>query len=210
MITNVLTTLGITRDSVLWFWGKLGGLIVLFAALGGEVAQSQYGIPSKWFHVIQLLAAWLVFFSAQQSTSNLQGKKLAWCLPLLLIGSLGLSACASAHKVAIVADQSFATAVFALDDAEFQACQAHVLTTAQCGQLNGPIKQALTDVKAVSLAIKATPTGVPASLPALLKDLQAVQDAIRAATPILPSLAGQASDANQKAIALLTQLLGGK
>ena len=117
--------------------------------------------------------------------------------------------CASARTVAIQADQSFAAAVFALDDAEFQACQTRLLTEAQCARLNGPIKQMLTDVRLVTLAIKASPTGVPASLPALLQDLQALQDAMQAAGPAMPALVAKAGEANTKAIALLTQLLGG-
>lgn len=127
---------------------------------------------------------------------------------LLALALVVAGGCASARQIAIVADQSFATAVFALDDAAFQACQSKALADTQCAALNGPIKKALEDVKAVSLAIKASPTGIPATLPTLLKDLQAVQDAIREAGPILPSLGAHASDANQKAIALLTQLLG--
>lgn len=120
------------------------------------------------------------------------------------------SGCASARQTAIVLDESFAAAVFALDDAEFTACQARVLTEAQCSQLNGPIKKALEDVKAVTLAIKAAPNGgVPRSLPALLRDLQDVQSAIAAAQPVLPTLASQASAANLKAIELLTKLVGG-
>lgn len=127
---------------------------------------------------------------------------------MLVLGALA-SGCASAHRTAIVADQSFAAAVFALDDAEFNACGAKQLTAAQCAQLDGPIKRALGDVKLVSLAIKATPTGVPASLPALLADLQAVQDALRAAGPLLPALPNQASEASRLALALLAQLTKG-
>lgn len=120
-------------------------------------------------------------------------------------------ACASVRQVAIVADQSFAAAVFALDDAEHAACDAHVLSEAQCTAMNAPIKQALVDVQAITLAIKASPTsGVPSSLPALLKDLNDVQAVIAAMQPVLPDISIKASDANVKAIALLTQLMGGK
>lgn len=120
-------------------------------------------------------------------------------------------ACATVRQVAIVADQTFAAAVFALDDAEYAACQSHVLSEAQCAALNAPIKQALVDVKAVTLAIKASPTsGVPTSLPALLKDLGDVQAVIAALGPVLPDISVKASAANLKAIDLLTQLMGGK
>lgn len=130
---------------------------------------------------------------------------------LLVLLCVLASACASARQVAIVADQSFATAVFALDDAEYAACQAKVLTEAQCTALNGPIKQALVDVKAVTLAIKGSPQGgVPHSLPELLKDLGDVQAVISAMQPVFPDIAVKASAANLKAIDLLTQLMGGK
>lgn len=140
MITNVLTNLGITRDSVLWFWGKLVGLVVLITALGGETAYAQYGISPKWFHVIQLLAAWLMIFSAQQSTSNLNAKKSAWFLPLLLAGGLGLSACASlnvsAEKLvhaAIVQSEQLHTSR-ALTDDQFKAVNLELNKVAVAGR----------------------------------------------------------------------------
>lgn len=128
---------------------------------------------------------------------------------LLVVAAVG---CATVRQVAIVADQSFATAVFALDDAEYQAWQTHVISDAQHQKLNAPIRQALTDVKAVSTALKAAPaTGtVPQSLPDLLKDLNDVQAVIAALQPLVPTIAARATDANSKAIALLTQLVGGK
>lgn len=71
IVPNTLSKLGISRDSALWFWGKLSGAILFIASVGGEAASAQYGIPTKWIHVIQILAAWLMYFSAQQSTSKL-------------------------------------------------------------------------------------------------------------------------------------------
>lgn len=129
---------------------------------------------------------------------------------LLVLLCVLASACTSVRQVAIVADQSFATAVFALDDAEYQACQSKVLSEAQCTALDGPIKQALVDVKAVSQAIKASPKdGVPVSLPALLRDLGDVQAVIAAMAPVLPDISAKAYAANSKAIELLNKLIGG-
>lgn len=131
---------------------------------------------------------------------------------LLVLGvCCSLVACATARQISITADAAFSVAVFALDDAEFQACQTHVLTQAQCDKLNGPIKQALVDVKAVTLALKAAPSNgtIPHSLPDLLRDLADVQGVINALQPMLPMIAVKATDANQLAIALLTQLAGG-
>lgn len=73
MIARWLTALGITRDSALFFWGKLTGAILFLASIGAEHASQQFGIPPGWMHAIQIAAAWLVFFSAQQSTSRLPG-----------------------------------------------------------------------------------------------------------------------------------------
>ncbi len=130
-----------------------------------------------------------------------------WMIGLALLGA----ACSTAtRQYAIVADQAFAITVFALDDAEYTACQQRVMTPFQCASLNGPIKQALEDVKAVTLAIKATPVGtVPASLPQLLKDLDDVQHVILALQVVAPEIASKAAAANTAAISLLTQLAGG-
>lgn len=70
-ITNKLIELGITRDSVVWFWGKLTGTVLFLAAMGAQA--SHYGIPAKWTGAIQIAALWLTYFSAQQSTSKLYG-----------------------------------------------------------------------------------------------------------------------------------------
>jgi hypothetical protein len=72
MITSYLTSLGLTRDSALWFYGKIAGAILFLASIGAEA--TNYGIPSKWLHVIQIAAMWITYFSAQQSTSQLNGK----------------------------------------------------------------------------------------------------------------------------------------
>ncbi len=77
-------------------------------------------------------------------------------------------------------------------------------------KLNPTIVQALSDVKAVTLAIKATPKGVPASLPDLLKDLQRLRQALSELDVLLPGLANTTSTAETKALALLSQLVGGR
>lgn len=119
--------------------------------------------------------------------------------------ALTFGGCAHARHVAVVADASFATAIFALDDAELQACQQHVLTQAQCDAANPKIKQALIDVRAVSLALQATPknVAVPKSLPDLLTDLTQVQ-AILAPSA---ALGGQAALAASKAQTALDQAI---
>jgi len=153
------------------------------------------------------------YFKTRSEDSILN--KFAKAVPVILVAAalgVSLASCAKARQVAIAADQSYAAAVFALDDAEYQAWQAHVLSDAQHAKLNPPIKKALADVKAVTLAIKAAPASgqIPMSLPDLLKDLNDVQAVIVQLQPVIPSIADKAVAANTKAIALLTQLAGGK
>lgn len=136
----------------------------------------------------------------------------ALLLACVLAGG-AVSACASARQVAITADQSFATAVFAIDDAEwaaYQACKPAPACEARHAKLNPVVKQALADVKAVTAAIKAVPSGMPSSLPDLLKDLLHVQEAIRAIDAVIPGLAEKTAAAETKALALLAQFVGGK
>ncbi len=71
LATDKLTKLGITRDSVVWFWGKVTGTILFLAAMGAQI--SNYGIPTKYTGAIQIAALWITYFSAQQSTSKLNG-----------------------------------------------------------------------------------------------------------------------------------------
>lgn len=71
LVSGNITKLGISRDSILWFWGKLAGAILFIATVGGEDALLKYGIPTSWSHIIQIAAAWILYFSAQQSTSQL-------------------------------------------------------------------------------------------------------------------------------------------
>lgn len=89
-------------------------------------------------------------------------------------------ACAHARHVAVVADATFARAVFAVDDAETKACQSGALSPATCALANPRIVAALQDVKALTLALQATPknVAVPKNLPDLLADLTATQNII--------------------------------
>lgn len=121
-------------------------------------------------------------------------------------------ACAHARHIAVQVDATVSTAIFAVDDAEFAACQAHVITQAQCDALNPKIKAALVDVKAVTAALQATPkTGtVPKTLPDLILTLRSVQ-AIALALPPSPATDGITSKVNtalDAAIALLSKIAG--
>lgn len=126
---------------------------------------------------------------------------------VVLAAALG-TGCAGARHVAVVADASFAQVVFAIDDAEFQACQSHlVITQAQCDSAGPKIKQALIDVQAATKAIQDTPKSAqpPTSLVGLLADLTAIQAIVGdlAPGPVKQSLSTSITTALQQAIAFL-------
>lgn len=139
---------------------------------------------------------------------------VAVVLASLLVG-FGLSACAKARHVAVVADATFAQSVFALDDAELSACQTHVLTDTQCASLNPLLREALVDVKVVTAAIQASPSSgvVPSTLPGLLKsleDIQAIVGPLSSAGGTLGVLASTTSTAMNQAIAVLSAIAGAR
>ena len=141
-------------------------------------------------------------------------KKLPVVIVAIVLGSS--VACASARHVAVVADASFAQAVFAVDDAEFEACKTNVppFTPEVCAAANPKIKQALIDVKTVTAALQATPTNgqLPKDMPSLIQNLTDVQAML---SPLAPSvikadIANKIQFALRLAIALLNSFAGAK
>ena len=130
----------------------------------------------------------------------------------LLSFTLVMAGCATTQQLVIKADIAYSTAVFALDDAEFSACHPTPppASADTCTILDVHLVKALQDVKAVTTAIKAAPTTIPTSLPALLTDLSSIQIELNAAAqiPAIANLANHTAEANAKAIALLTQIAG--
>ncbi len=131
---------------------------------------------------------------------------------MLIVVTL-MAGCATTQQLVIKADMAYATAVFALDDAEYAACHPPTLSLPKdtCDQLDAKIGQALQDVKRVTLAVQKTPGVVPVDLPSLLTDLNNIQGILVALPhmPIVTTLATKTADANAKAIALLAKI-GGK
>jgi hypothetical protein len=124
----------------------------------------------------------------------------------VLVVSLGCSG--GLRHIATLADVGYSQAVFALDDAEFNACQTGVLTPAQCVALNSKVKQALEDVKVITAYIQAMPksTMMPASLPYLLRDLSDLRAALAALltnNPAVDVLLELAKAAENKSLELL-------
>lgn len=131
-------------------------------------------------------------------------------LALALALSIG---CASVRHQAVAADVVLANAVFAVADAQSLACAPNGgLTAAQCTQTTPAIRQALVDVKAVSAAIKASPSGgtAPTSLASVMTNLQSVQLIVEPLSGLGPvmTLVSKLKVALSQAFALLSQLTG--
>lgn len=137
---------------------------------------------------------------------------------VLLVLGLGMSACAHTRHAAVVAEITFSKVVFAIDDTETKACQAHEMSDAACAAANPKIAAALLDARAVNIALQHTPknVAVPKNLPDLLTDLTAIQGIVTplAAAPSVPgsvkTLEQQIQDALTQTIALVRTFTGGK
>jgi hypothetical protein len=61
MLTNWLTGLGVTRDSAVWFWGRLVSGATLVLGLGPmDLLDPYLSEPSqKWLTMLAVLVLWL-------------------------------------------------------------------------------------------------------------------------------------------------------
>ncbi len=136
-------------------------------------------------------------------------------LGAILLGGTLLAGCAKARHVAVLADATFAQSVFAVDDAEFEACKTHIapFTVDVCAATDPKIKAALLDVKAVTAALQATPNAVtvPTNLPSLLKNLTDVQAILSPleASGTKQDIAAKIAAALTKAIAVINAFTTG-
>ena len=71
-ITSVLISLGITRDSLLWFWSRLVAGSLLVAS--GLIPLEDY--VGSWSRTIQVSAVIVLWLSGKYDSSPLPGKKL--------------------------------------------------------------------------------------------------------------------------------------
>jgi hypothetical protein len=144
--------------------------------------------------------------------SNVYLFLLLFLLALLLAAS---SACAKARHVAVVADQSVAAAVFAVDDGRREACQAQVLPAPTCMSLAITVLHAEQAVRAATAALQAAKPDefvVPADLVTVLSDLQSVQAVVAPlkASPGVGALAAKVDAAIGAASQLITNLIDRK
>lgn len=141
-------------------------------------------------------------------------------LLIALVACLLLTGCAAKQRhIAVAADYAFATAVNAVDDALFSACQAHTIDAETC---NTRIKPAMinvqTGVKAASLTLRALPDDarLPRSVPDLLDAMHHVQavldslgDLTNPAIARVVSLLGRAVDEATKLLYVFSTPVGG-
>lgn len=118
-------------------------------------------------------------------------------------------ACATTQKLLITVDKSVAVAVYAVDDAEWNAYNSHEIDVTEHAILNAKIVKALDDVGRVTDALEVAPTTVPKNLPELLTDLVELQNATNSLNPVVPTLSSKIGNALSSAIQLLNKLVGG-
>lgn len=74
MLTQWLCTLGFTRDSALWFWGRLSSGALLIVS--GLVPLEPYVGP-RWSKAITVAAVAVLWLAGKYDSSSLPGKRAA-------------------------------------------------------------------------------------------------------------------------------------
>lgn len=187
---------------------------------GSMLAPLVWGIWAKCRSRVKFLTALEMPAGSSEAEVKTEIKKFgppAALVVLLTFLALGLTtaACAKPRHIAVAADVTLSSVVFALDDAQWQAChETHVISAEACIPLDAAVKKALLDVKALTAAIQATPKDgqVPVSLPALLADLAAVRKIVDAlgTGPAFVGLSTKVNAANDTVVGLLTKFAGGQ
>lgn len=138
-------------------------------------------------------------------------------LPLLLVAmmaALATSGCGTVRHVAVVADASFAQAIFVVSNAEYEGCSMHTppFTVDVCAKADPKIKLAVMDLDAVTAALQGTPKNgaLPKNLPDLLKDLTSIQSIAGTfdASPAKNDFTSKVENAVNQAIGLLQKFTG--
>lgn len=135
-------------------------------------------------------------------------------LPALLVVGLvaSSSACDKARHIAVTVDATVAQAVFAVDDAEWNAWKSGAISDERHVALNPKIKAALESVKTATAAVRAMKADgqVPGSLVTLIEEMRAVQTIVLGLPPsdLTRALGGKVDTALDKVIGLLSQVVG--
>jgi hypothetical protein len=76
MITNLFLSLGLTRDSLVWFWSRLvsGAAIVLSIVVSGSHILDPY-VPPSAMKVLAILAVLVLWLAGKFDSSPLPGQK---------------------------------------------------------------------------------------------------------------------------------------
>lgn len=220
-----------TRDGAIWLVMVIGGVL---GFLSGHFDLLQKAFPSvgpAWSARLELVSGLVALIGGflrmsplalspdhplatkeAPQTTSLTGKPLGILLVIALAGSA--TSCAKAHHLAVVADDAASKAVFALDDAEYEACHKtpRVLSADQCAKLDPLVKRALLDVKALTGALQTTQAidGIPTSLAALVQDIMALRFAIDdlGGGPSFAPIAARLHLVEQELLALLGRFTG--
>lgn len=137
-----------------------------------------------------------------------------WLFVAMTCIAILMQDCATVRHVAVIADASFAQAIFAVSNAEYEGCSMHTppFTVDVCAQADPPIKAALLDLDAVTTALQAMPKNgsLPKNLPALVKDLTTLQSIAGTfnASPAKNNFIRQIEHAVNQAIGLLDKFTG--
>lgn len=71
-VTTTIQGFVLTRDSWLWWWGKVVGIAGLIVS--GAIQPASLGLSDKQAHIVMALSAAIMTISAQYATSGLPSK----------------------------------------------------------------------------------------------------------------------------------------
>ena len=136
---------------------------------------------------------------------------------VLAVGLLTSGCAAKQRHYAVAADYAFATAVAAVDDALFSACQSHAIAADVCNdQIKPKMITVDTSVLVASKTLRALPdnASMPKAIPDLITSLHGVQDVLDAlgdlTNPMVQRIVSLLSKAVAEATSLLYLFTGGQ
>jgi hypothetical protein len=186
-----------TRDSAIWWFGIAAGVAGAVATLDTKTAVESFGIPANWLPYIRLTSFLLGTISGlmrmsprplseenplatqpadARRTLSITGKASAVLLAIVIGSSIAACAPKQFHA-AVIADQSYSQAVFALQDAEMASHQAQLISDAKHQDYKKIVAKLLRAGDAVTIALQHWQPGTP--MP------QVVADAWRDASALL-------------------------
>lgn len=71
MLTNILLSLGFTRDSATWLWSRIVTLALIVST--GLIDFTQYGLTEREIHLVTAAAAAVLWLAGKYDSSPLPG-----------------------------------------------------------------------------------------------------------------------------------------